>query len=135
MKHDDEEDRGRAASSADFESLEQQVVYLNKQLIAQREAFDIRGRALIATRNDNYRLHSEPLRRFWSGLVQVESAPASDSERIQEREARFRETEALTRRLMETEQKLADARRELSDRRAFGLVGKVRTLARKLLRR
>ena len=135
MKPDDDGGGDHAALDAEVESLRQQVADLDKQLRAQREAFDRRGRALIALQNDNYRLRSAPLERFWAADAPDQAAAAPGSESSQEREARFRETEALTRRLMEAEDQLADARRRRIGRLLRGLMGKARTLARKLRRR
>lgn len=135
MQPDEQRERGRAEIDAELASLRDKVSKLTKQLSAQRAAFDRRGRALIGLRNDYYRLRRNPLQRFWSAADYGETAATSSNPHDPQREARFRETEMLTRLLMQTEEQLAKARRQISDRRFLGLFGRARKLARLLLRR
>ena len=135
MNPDEQSDPNRAESDAEAVALQQQVANLTKQLSAQRDAYDRRGRALIALQNDVYRLQTDPLTRMLAATAQGHPNAQPQSSESREREVRFQETAALTRRLMDAETQLADVRRRLNDRRLLGLVGKLRALARKLLRR
>jgi chromosome segregation ATPase len=92
------------------EELERKLAALEKQQSAQRSAFDQRGRRLIGLQNANFRLHDEVEAQRQARRPETLQArlAQAQNEHAAERDARFRETEILTRALMEAEERLGN---------------------------
>ncbi|MDV7141405.1 hypothetical protein R3X27_01785 [Tropicimonas sp. TH_r6] len=121
------------------EELERKLAALEKQQLAQRDAFDQRGRKLIRLQNENFLLRDALETQHETGLPGSEILQAqlgqARNEHAAERDARFRETEILTRALMEAEQRLGDAQKQidkhlakLQKKKNRGLAGRLKKL-------
>ena len=135
MTHDHRTKEETVTDRLQLEALEKQLASVSKQLKAQRDAFDRRGRRLIELQNASFALRNDPATRFRGANIHGAVPELAKKELGSDREARFRETEVLTRRLIEVEDRLEASMRQLAGVRFIGIKGAVRAIIKKLRRR
>jgi len=125
MTHDHRTKEETVTDRLKLEALEKKFASVSKQLKAQRDAFDLRGRRLIELQNANFDLRNDLATRFRGVNIHDAVPELAKKEFGSDREARFRETEVLTRRLIEV---------EMAGMRFKGIRSTVRAIIKKLRR-